>query len=494
MNKKYLLSTAAASAIAMIITGCGNSSTSSSSTSGNAQKSALDGATVTIGGATTTTNALGEWTVSGATGSTVTVTGGTMTMPDGSTVTNTVTLESTISDDNPNNTVSLATTLVKQFSELDDVNSSQAKTRVQNLLGLTETELFEEPDALTGTSVTDVNEMKNRQVLIWNMLIAAKDSTEGTAALLKDLNATGSAAVSTANFAAAVTSATTAAYDAAVTAGDSTSTLSDANTTLASLSSAANLVKQEQAILQAADNNTTTVTETAFSGVFDIQGDPDVTTSSATGFYVTDGDINQTGNGLLYASQSTLTTSAALFHDANSTLFRTGVLDRNATITAAADTGELLIEFTDNNTSSYTARLNALTVNVDESDYLTFAYNSNTTLEITANSNTSVAVGVTGDASTFTAAVFGNNDGNLTVNLSSFVNYVLPLAEAHSSTANGNFSVDMNATGSFGAKVLFNTDLNTTYGSGLYNAPRSSITVEGTSHTGYKLLDANLTK
>lgn len=129
MNKKILISAAAAATIASIFTGCGSDVANSNSVSGNAVKAELNGATVTFGGATATTSSTGAFSVTGATaGATeIEITGGSYSLNNVD-KNNTVTLKATKAQVDSGVQASMLTTLISEF----DGNTSAAF----NALGL----------------------------------------------------------------------------------------------------------------------------------------------------------------------------------------------------------------------------------------------------------------------------------------------------------------------------------------------------------------------
>ena len=119
MNKKILLSVAAAATISTLLTGCGSSSDSSASTaSGNAVKANLNGANVSMGGTSVKTDENGSFSVTG-TGSTITITDGNYTK-DGAVKVNSAVLKATKAQVNAGVEASMLTTLISEFGGDDD--------------------------------------------------------------------------------------------------------------------------------------------------------------------------------------------------------------------------------------------------------------------------------------------------------------------------------------------------------------------------------------
>lgn len=496
MNKKILLSVVAAATIGSVFTGCGSSSTTAAevdAASGNAQKAALSGATVTVGSATGTTATDGSWTATGAAvatdGDAVTVSGGDMVMVDGSLVPNTVTLKSTIDDENPENTVSMATTLMVDLVA-DGLTKAQAQAKAADVLGLEITELYTQPNALPAIK-------KNKQVALWRLLTFAKGSDTARAALITNLK---TADVS--DFQAMVDAAVTA-----IAAGDATLDVTNLRADMAVLSSPAVLVLQEEALLKIIATTTSgsitsdliTAAQAAYSNVLNLD-----TTAGAYSFEL-DG-INQ---NISYTSVSDVSlASASLFDADNASAELNFSLVDLATVAPTGETGTMTIEMSDDNgNSSYKMSLSNLTVasvasSSDSNDYVTLGMNENVSVSITAVSNMNVSTHFSNSDLNITALCATNlidsDADDISLNLSTFANYVRTNAEEDSSATNGNFSTSMVGNGNYSIKV--NADFNSksmTFGEGVNaysKAPKYTTTVDGVEYTGYKILDANLEK
>lgn len=523
MNKNIILSSVAAAALATLLTGCGSdssSTTSGSTVSGSAVKAPLKNATVTIGSATATTAADGSYTVSGATGSSITVSGGVMVDANGTETPNTLTLKATMDSSNASNIVSIATTLVEDMKTADTtLTTAQAKARVMNLLGLTnESDIYVNPNNLS-------NEAKNAQAVLWKVLTTVSSSTTATNAVLKSLSTSASSgAVSI----AALNTALGTALDAAKTEVPSLGTSIDTTKAFVTeVVTVGNMAKQEEALITAAYNNDTNLTkyEKAFSGAINLDGN---TTSSGTDAALFYSDNGSTEIGVKYDDTNNTNYDinfTANNIDANTSVVAFGFKDLNATAkddntTSTPETGELLISLTKlvdaNNTdanASYQMRLNKLKVTFDSSTHFLKLYaNSNTTLTIGANSNTSYAKALTGNVSALLGATSlsadGNssneflnfeNDGHTSVNIARFANYVKNTFDNdYDSSTTGNFSVDMLTsgkfkTGNYSLKLYLELgDRTLTKRDGLDKLGKANVEVGGTDYTGFKVIDHNL--
>ena len=507
MNKKILLSVAAAATISTLLTGCGSSSSSSSdtATTGVAQKAALIGSTVNIGGATATTIAGGAYTVTNAVGTEIEVSGGYMDMPEGvDDVNNTMVLKSVISADNPNNVVSMATTLIVELVN-NGTSQEDAETITMNLLGLDATGLFTAPDALEADSEADLNVLKNRQANVWAMLSAVQSSDEGMRGLsanLEQYNVVGET-VSINDFADALDDAMDSAVNAVATAGG-TLDLTAVRASIVVQASAENLVKQEEAVLFAASTNSVAApVEAAFTNVLNLD--------TSNYVFETHGMID-TNHNLSYTAVSDINLQEpSMFdgddlHPASADLYFS--LVDLTTVAPTGETGTMTIEMKDlNGNASYKMSLSNLTVTSatsaeDDNNYVTLGMNENVSVSLSAISDMNVSTHFSNSDLNITALcetnLIDSEEDGIELNLATFARYVRLNAEEDSSETNGNFSSAMVGNGNYSIKV--NADLNgkqITYGSGIDAFTKATITkttVDGVEYTGYKILDANLNK
>jgi len=170
-----------------------------------------------------------------------------------------------------------------------------------------------------------------------------------------------------------------------------------------------------------------------------------------------------------------------------------GLTDANIT----AQGSELLfgIENNDddsiNTNASYALKLSKLTPVISGTSITGFTYNENTTLVITANSNMSKAVTLDGNVTKF----FNDTDLNntLEVNATAFTNYINGVVGSkYDNTKDGNFTSGMKAAGTYDYGVMLNVDSYPFITSDkYYHIEKSDISKDD---AGYLVIDGNLTK
>ncbi len=478
MNKKILLSTAAAVVLAVGFTGCGSSGSSSgSSVAGAAVKADLVGATVNVGGTTTTTGADGSFSLTAPAGSTdVEITGGNYTL-NGVQKTNSTTLKATTAQVNAGAPVSMFTTLVKEF----DGNV----TKAANILNISL------PAGLDMSDATAVNEaIKNVDVGDFEKAAVAIALTLETAT----------------NKAAIIT-----ALDANATAGkQDISALTTALSAVAAEETKAALTAIQENkplgyVLALSDDNTTTydAAEYTISNVINLDGNTSADDNNATAFYSV-GTIPTTGG--LKANGLSAITSNPNDMDNNTTLISFGLTDYNATLENANGNVSLFIRLSGldaaNSNNSYVMGLTGLDLD-NTNDVLTLDATADMVLKTMAKSDKAYKYSV-GNAN---ASVLNANDSFLAdnasktgVNISRFKNYMDSLYVDENTTETGNYTLKM-SHGNYSLKVYVDIDgQKMSTDDRLTDLISSSMTETTDSGTtlfsgkkAYKVLDANLT-
>ena len=489
MNKKILMSAAAAATLALTFTGCGSdvSSGASSAISGVAEKSALKNATVTIGSGTATTNANGEYTVSGATGTSITVSGGTYQESNSSgvfDVTNTVALSAT-TEGNANGAVNMGTTLVEQFVAQGGTRENSVN-QVKALLGLSG-----EDNASIYGNVNDGsgNAKENYGRMIHQLLKDTASSSAGLTKVITTLQAKAATAVA----ASGNVNMTTALQDVYVQVAlvDTAVTFTIPSAEIANF--VTNIELPPAAFSTGiADGNATTAVNSkfAFSNVLVLDSNLTTATQAITS------DVN-----------------LSRISDVNSSVSVTeSTYDTNAT-------GELLISLENlatsgiNKNASYALRLNNLDVTLSGGYITALTKHTNTSAVATANSNMSKMLTVTANDANITSLLTTNTlvdadtGSGMDINVTAFTNFMSALIgtgedeTASANIGNGNFTSGMDANGTYEIKVLLDiNDNNVTLSERFNLAPRASVNVggsgstAGTNYPGYKIVDANLTK
>jgi len=460
MNKKIILSVAAAATIALTLTGCGSSGDDDgSSLSGVAVKADLNGSTVTAGGETTTTDSSGKWSFNGnfpAGTPFVSISGGNYN--DGYVggnphyADNNVTLTATTAQVNAGMEVSMLTKLINEF----DGNI----TKAGNVLGL---------DLPAGANVSylarniHAADFETRAVQI--AAILGNSANVATTLASLEGNAT-NGKLSLAQLKAIAPGLTTA-LDA----------MEEGN--------------YAKGNMLAADQNISGI-DFGANHVIDVNGSA----------YTLDGA--STNNPLEYMGDAITSTTM----DTNQTEVMFKLVDANSTLTNVNGNTSLYVSLSGldaaNANSSYVMGLTGITT-TDTSGVLTITYNSNGTLatyagstlaySTSADSNATVLQGTAGTPADFLSSGMSYN----IVNVARFKNYMDSIYASSSSATNGNFTSGM-SNGNYSLKVYVNiADQNMTTNSRVTKLVASSM--EKTTNDGatlfsgkkaYKVLDANL--
>lgn len=477
MNKKILMSVAAAATLATTFTGCGSdSSTSTNATTGTATKAELNGATVTIGTATATTDSSGRFTVNrpaGSTATAVTITGGSYTL-NGVAKTNNVTLKATTAQLNAGAPVSMLTTLTSDF----DGNVTAAA----NALGITL------PAGLDVTSTSAIAAaMAN---------IDAGDFEANAAALALTLEKVPAANLGT--FISAIKSNSTTKKDIATLTSElktaaTNAGATDVNNTLTAIGAGQALGYALK--IASGESNGSDYNASAYAITNAINVDANSTTGNMY-------SINGTTPSTTLAYSGGAITSSSTSMDANNTLVSFKLTDNNSTLTNANGNTSVFIKLTGldsaNINSAYVMGLTGLDIN---STNLTVVANSTTmALGTYANSNVSYSIAADSNA-TVAADFFDVASGYNVVNVSKFKNYMDSVYTNENSNVStiGNFTNGM-SNGNYSLKVYVNVaDQKMSYNNALSNVISSSMaktTSESTSLfsgvKAYKVLDANL--
>jgi hypothetical protein len=469
MNKKILVSIAAAAAIATTFTGCGSSdsSTSAAATTGTTTTGTSGYATLADG----TVVGLSKGALSGASvaksGTSVTGSGGTDVVSN-TAFTGTVKTDTELKD-------SEGRVIANPFTTLA-VNSGESN--VTTALGTIATQL----GFTNGAAITKVFQA------------TAEDATaENTARLLQKQ----------------IEKATETSLNMGVifrTVENATAGLSNALAALNNITGAESNTTQLTAMI-----NNITLNPTAFANTL-----AQLETNSSIDFNST---VQANAAALKYTG-FILDTNASDTLDINSTnglASISPVKDSNLSLTSYNDlneTAELLISIRNtattgaNANASYALRMTKLSPVSGVSNYLTsFASSANSSLVVTANSN--MSKGLTLTDGNITKVLLGLTAGTSTTdgmdfNLTGLTTYLTTLVgTGHDTTTNGNFTSGMSAAGIFGAKILVKigdynlTDANQTFliGKDSVNIGKDVGTAAvGTQYTGFKVLDGNLTK
>ena len=437
MNNKILLSVAAAATLAMTFTGCGSSSTTASTedVSGSAVKAELNGATVSFGGQTATTDSDGAFTVTGTAGSTaIEVSDGNYTL-NNITKVNGMVLKATKAQVNSGAPTSMLTTLIEEFGDVETAF---------NALGL-------DYDAdTTDLSTVDAGDFENAAVAV-AMLMEMSTSLGDAMSSLKSQSTN---KLSLTQLAAAIT---TAATEGGVT---------DANLLVLNAVTAAVVdgkpLGYALAMVNAGDANLT-YDETAYQMT-------NVIDTNATDTDASDDIIS-----------FDMTNSAADLTNANG----------NTSL-------YLSIKGTDvaNLNTSYFMGLSNLDIATSGNDITLNNANATAIMNTVANSNMSYALTLDTNASALDASsIFSGNDLNVTA----FTNYVESMYAADGSAtigsfdmANGNYSVkvyvDVN-----GVKITKDNRLTDIISSSMSITDSEDETLFS-DERAYKVIDTNLTK
>jgi len=226
-----------------------------------------------------------------------------------------------------------------------------------------------------------------------------------------------------------------------------------------------------------------------------------------------DFNTTATANAITYSGIA-LDSNATTAGSFTSGTFTTSMLNDSNLSTATAygdanETGEILLSIRNleedsiNSNASYALKLSNLTVN-SASNYITsLSVNANTTLALTANSNMSVAATFNESNMTQIINFVGSSDFNGTYDVSNIISSLAPLVGTELDTADSNFTSGMEANSTFGVKLLMNVnDINFTTSDQSWLIEKDSINIGadtgdatyGTGYAGYKVLDGNLTK
>ena len=475
MNKRILMSIAAAATIAATFTGCGsNNSESTSSVSGSAVKAELKGATVTAGTATATTDSTtGAFTIAAPTSATdIEITGGTYTL-NGVDKTNSVTLKATKAQVNNGIGVSMLTTLIKEF----DGNVSAAC----NALGVDYT------DGVTDIANVDAGDFESAAV-------AVALSMEKVTILGTFISTLKSASTAKLNVSQLVTQLKTAAA-----AGGAT----DINDTLTSIGNGYALGHALAMANGDANLSSYSASTYAMSNVINLEGN----SSADSAMYTVNGSAPYTSiarSGAAIASSSTNM-------DNNATAIMFNLKDYNTTLTNANGNTSLFVKLIGldaaNANNSYIMGLTGLDIATDSDDNVTLGSNANMSLSTIANSNVSYAVAANSNATVLFGSGTGadiflsSTSGYNTVNVARFKNYMDSIYTGENSNTStiGNFTSGMNS-GNYSLKVYVNIDdRNMTMDSRLSNIISSDMTQTTNNGAkvfdglrGYKVLDTNL--
>ena len=492
VNKKIILSTAAAALLAVSFVGCGSSdSTSNSTISGNAVKADLRGATVSAGGQSTTTDSTGAFSFSAPTGtSAVTITGGTYTL-NGVDKNNSLTLEATSSQLSSGMEVSVLTTLIKKFSALSGTTEAQATQAACNLLGIDYTE------GTTVLSNIDVADFESNALSV--ALTLEKLEAAGSTQLTNALTALKTAATSKLDTAQLATQLKTAASAQSVDINDTVDAISTGKPLGFALELAAGT--------KTANDYNSSLYLT--SNVINLEGNStsDVNGSSAA-YYTLNSGLNP-----ITRLNDTIDATGYM-DDNNQTAISFKLKDYSADLTNANGNSSIFVKLTGldaaNRNNSYVMVLHSMDI-TNTSDILTFDFpqDGSAMVQTFASSDVAYKIGIS-DLNA-TALQNGNfistNSGYNTVNIGTFKNYMDSLYSSEDSNvstvgnfttlmANGNFSLavyvnidDQNVTTDDRLTNIVGKDLSETASSGekfIYD----NVTSRGDK--GYKVLDANL--
>jgi hypothetical protein len=460
MNKKILLSAAAAALMTVSFTGCGSDNDTVATTATPTTDTA---GYVTLSDGTVVGASKGALSGAGVTksGTTVTATGGTDVITDeefdGSVKSDT---ELTDSEGRV-----IANTFTSLAVDSGEDNVTTAFSTIAAKLGFSTTAILKVFQATSSDAAKE-----NLARLVWRQMVKADESgisksvlfsvmenaTTGYASVLAALNNVTSAENDSAllDMIANITANPTS-FAATLSAIDANSSV-DFNTSLAS-----NAISYPGLILET--NTTTTADSTMISRIDDSNDSVDYTNSS---------DLNETVELLISMSN-------------------------------AAATGI-------NANASYAAKLSNL-VPVSVGGYLTnfvCAPNSNSTLTVTANSNLSKGLTLENSDLNISALmanlITADSGSGMDVNLTAFVDFVTDeIGALANGGTNGNYTSGMEASGTFNVKVLANVnDNNFTTSDQAWLIEKDSIVIgtdadtaaTGSTYAGYKLIDNNLTK
>jgi hypothetical protein len=460
MNKKIILSVAAAATIALTMTGCGSSGgdDDGSSLSGVAVKADLNGSTVSAGGETTTTDSSGKWSFNGnfpAGTPFVSVSGGNYN--DGYVggnphyADNNVTLTATTAQINAGLEVSMLTKLINEF----DGNI----TKAGNVLGL---------DLPAGANVSylarniHAADFETRAVQIAAILGNSSNVTQTLASL--EGNATSKLSLLQLK---AIAPGLTTALDA----------MEEGN--------------YAKGNMLAADQNVTGI-DFGANNVIDVNG------SMST---VDGGTTNVTMD---YKGSAITSTSTSMDNNQTAVMFK--LVDANSTLTNVNGNTSLYVSLSGldaaNANSSYVMGLTGITT-TDTSGVLTLTYTSNGTLATYANSNVSYSTSADSNASVLqgSSSFLSATSGYNVVNVARFKKYMDSIyASSNSNTSSiGYFTNGMNS-GNYSLKVYVNiADQNMTTNSRVTKLVSNGMQTTTDSGTtlfsgakAYKVLDANL--
>lgn len=468
MKKKYLQSIAISGVIALIIAGCGGGGSSSSSSGAGAGlgggKGTLVGTTFTCGSNSAVTDSNGYTTIICPSGTTLiesTLTG--IDVSTGLTPTNIVRTDSTLLDEdgiiiaNAFTTAAVAsgesnlTAVLQEFADKADVNL----TEILQVFTLSSDD--SELEKLSKVVIAQVEKMvtDGNATSILTVMDGAIDGN--LTSLITELN-------NSTGILDDVNETVTAVEDSTVSATVFSDLVADDNYTSANITAAksdtANLI--QNTIVADTDTTKTGSFSASTISVLDTNGTVSITKSS--------NDTNESGK--LVISLENLATSG---------------LNENAL---------------------YSAELTNLTVTKDSSGKITnLQESSNTSLVITANSNTSTTLSLTGSDVNATELLstygFITADGGsgMDLNITGFTTYVtsaLGTGEDEAGSANvgnGNFTSGMEASGTFGLEVLLNiNDNNISSSDQTFTLDTAAIIINGSQTNGWKVIDANLTK
>lgn len=456
MNKKILLSVAAAATLAMTFTGCGsdnNSSDSASATTGTSGFTTLSNGTV-VGASK---GALSGSRVS-VSGTTVTASGGTDTVSNKK-FTGSVKSDTTITDSEDRVITNTYTNIAVNSG---DNNVTSAFATVASAMGVS-------TDALTKVfqATADDAELENKARLLQRQV----ESSSDISSLFTEMRVAAASGKTFAEMIVMLNEITDA----------------ESNTTkLQMMADPANLA----------------LNPTQFANTIAA-----VDANSSLDFNTSKGDYTVTYSGLSLDSNVTTATitagaaglSAITDSNLSSDYMIGGTYDNNETGSLVVSISNLA-EDTINSNASFAFQISNLSVSSDSNKTM-FALNDNTSVKLTANSNMSVAETMTktyGDvnSSTYVGMAF---DGILIngndINMTALINLGTELVGTESDSAtDGNFTSGM-VDGNFSAKVLLDVNgQNILTSDKAWLIGKDAITIDGSSVSGYKVLDANLTK
>jgi hypothetical protein len=472
MNKKILLSAAAAATLALTFTGCGTDDIVGSSLSGSAVKADLNGSTVTIGGVTTTTSSAGAWSFSGnipAGSSSVSISGGNYN--DGyingqpSYADNNVTLTATTAQVNAGMEVSMLTKLANEF----DGNF----TKAGNALGIVIAEGATPAQIAGSVSAAD---FEKRAVQLAAVIGSSTNVTQ-TLAVLESNASVG--IVSLDNI-----KTISSTYGADI--NTSLSYMEQGNYAAGNLIASGTKTAAQVAAMDFGANNVINVDSNDTNGsIYNINA----------------------GNVDFGYANGAITSNSTLM-DNNGTVVAFKITDHNSTLTNVNGNTSLFVKLTGldggNSNNSYVMGLTGITVTGSANGPLALSCNGNGTLRTYANSNTSYAVSANSNASVLNGSnVFLNSSSNYnTVNVARFKAYMDSIYSSENSNSStiGNYTGRM-SSGNFSLKVYVNVaDQNMTYNSRVTKIVGTPMakTMSDTAETlwsgvkAYKVLDANL--